>query len=122
MMPIRKLLLMQVLWGAFGTTGQRCTATSRLILHKDIYDEFITKLVDRAKKLKLGYGNDKGTDVGPCVSESQRETVNYYVNVGKNEDKAKLMTGGDYAKEGDLAKGWFYQPTIFIDVKTGNEN
>ncbi|MEO8665261.1 MAG: aldehyde dehydrogenase family protein, partial [Ignavibacteria bacterium] len=113
------LALDAVLWGAFGTTGQRCTATSRLILHKDIYDEFIDKLVIRVKKLKLGYGNDKGIDVGPCISEAQRETVNYYVGVGKNEDKAKLVTGGDYANEGDLAKGWFYQPTIFTDVKPG---
>jgi len=113
------LALEAVLWGAFGTTGQRCTATSRLILHKDIYDEFLIKLTDRAKKLKLGYGNDKGIDVGPCVSESQRETVNSYVKIGKEEDKARLVTGGDYAKDGDLSKGWFYQPTIFADVKPG---
>jgi acyl-CoA reductase-like NAD-dependent aldehyde dehydrogenase len=113
------LALEAVLWGAFGTTGQRCTATSRLILHKDIYDEFLIKLTDRAKKLKLGYGNDKGIDVGPCVSESQRETVNSYVKIGKEEDKARLVTGGDYAKDGDLSKGWFYQPTIFADVRPG---
>lgn len=113
------LALEAVLWGAFGTTGQRCTATSRLILHKDIYDEFLIKLTDRAKKLKLGYGNDKGIDVGPCVSESQRESVNSYVKIGKEEDKARLVTGGDYAKDGDLSKGWFYQPTIFADVKPG---
>jgi len=113
------LALEAVLWGAFGTTGQRCTATSRLILHKDIYDEFLIKLTDRAKKLKLGYGNEKGIDVGPCVSESQRETVNSYVKIGKEEDKARLVTGGDYAKDGDLSKGWFYQPTIFADVRPG---
>ncbi len=113
------LALDAVLWGAFGTTGQRCTATSRLILHKDIYDEFIDKLVKRVNKLKLGYGNDKGIDVGPCVSEAQRETVNYYVQVGKTEDKATLATGGDYANDGALAKGWFYKPTIFTDVKPG---
>lgn len=115
----QELALEAVLWGAFGTTGQRCTATSRLILHKDIYDEFINKLVDRVNKLKLGYGNDKGVDVGPCVSEAQRDTVNYYVQVGLNEDKAKLVAGGDYANDGELAKGWFYQPTIFTDVKPG---
>lgn len=106
-----------VLWGAFGTTGQRCTATSRLILHKDIHDKFIEKLVERVKKLKLGYGNEKGVDVGPCVSESQRNTVNEYVQIGLNEDKAKLLIGGKFATEGDLAKGWFYYPTIFVDVK-----
>jgi acyl-CoA reductase-like NAD-dependent aldehyde dehydrogenase len=66
----QELALEAVLWGAFGTTGQRCTATSRLILHKDIYDEFIAKLVERANKLKLGYGNNQGIDVGPCVSEA----------------------------------------------------
>ncbi|MEO6693857.1 MAG: aldehyde dehydrogenase family protein, partial [Ignavibacteria bacterium] len=113
------LALEAVLWGAFGTTGQRCTATSRLILHKDIYDEFIGKLVKKVKKLKLGYGNDKGVDVGPCVSEAQRQTVNSYVKIGKEEDKAKLVAGGDYARDGALSKGWFYEPTIFIDVKPG---
>jgi len=115
----QELALEAVLWGAFGTTGQRCTATSRLILHKDIYSDFIEKLVKRVKKLKLGYGNNNGIDVGPCVSEAQRETVNSYVKIGKEEDKAKLVAGGDYAKEGELAKGWFYQPTIFTDVKPG---
>jgi len=110
------LALDAVLWGAFGTTGQRCTATSRLILHKDIHDKFLKMLTDRVKKLKLGYGNNKGVDVGPCVSESQRETVNDYVKIGLNEDKATLLEGGDYAKDGALAKGWFYKPTIFKDV------
>lgn len=106
-----------VLWGAFGTTGQRCTATSRLILHKDIHDTFVEKLVERVKKLKLGYGNDKGVDVGPCVSEAQRNTVDEYVQIGLKEDKAKLLTGGKFATEGNLSKGWFYEPTIFVDVK-----
>lgn len=110
------LALDAVLWGAFGTTGQRCTATSRLILHKDIHDKFIEKLVERVNKLKLGYGNDKGVDVGPCVSEAQRNTVHSYVEIGKNEDKAVLVTGGEFATEGSLAKGWFYKPTIFTGV------
>ena len=110
------LALDAVLWGAFGTTGQRCTATSRLILHKNIHDKFIEKLLERVKKLKLGYGNEKGVDVGPCVSESQRETVDEYVKIGLNEDKAKMITGGEKATEGNLAKGWFYKPTIFTDV------
>jgi alpha-ketoglutaric semialdehyde dehydrogenase len=111
------LALDAVLWGAFGTTGQRCTATSRLILHKDIHDKFVDRLVGRVKKLKLGYGNDKGVDVGPCVSESQRNTVDEYVQIGLKEDKAKMLTGGKLAKDGNLAKGWFYEPTIFVDVK-----
>jgi alpha-ketoglutaric semialdehyde dehydrogenase len=111
------LALDAVLWGAFGTTGQRCTATSRLILHKDIHNKFVERLVERIKKLKLGYGNDKGVDVGPCVSEAQRNTVDEYVQIGLKEDKAKMLTGGKFAKEGNLVKGWFYEPTIFIDVK-----
>ena len=113
------LALDAVLWGAFGTTGQRCTATSRLILHKDIHDKFVNMLVERVKKLKLGYGNDKGVDVGPCVSEDQRNTVDEYVKIGFNEDKAKMLIGGEFAAEGDLQKGWFYKPTIFVDVKPG---
>ncbi|MBK6875062.1 MAG: aldehyde dehydrogenase family protein [Ignavibacteria bacterium] len=115
----QELALEAVLWGAFGTTGQRCTATSRLILHKDIHDEFLAKLIDRTNKLRLGYGNENKVDVGPCVSESQRASVNDYVLIGKNEDKATLVSGGDFATEGDLAKGWFYKPTIFADVKPG---
>jgi alpha-ketoglutaric semialdehyde dehydrogenase len=111
------LALDAVLWGAFGTTGQRCTATSRLILHKDVHNKFVERLVERVKKLKLGYGNDKGIDVGPCVSEAQRNTVDEYVQIGLKEDKAKMLTGGKLAKEGSLAKGWFYEPTIFVDVK-----
>lgn len=112
------LALDAVLWGAFGTTGQRCTATSRLILQKKIHDKFIDKLAKRVEKLKLGYGNHDGVDVGPCVSEKQRETVNKYVNIGIEEDKATLVCGGDYATRGDLSKGWFYKPTIFKDVTT----
>ena len=105
-----------VLWGAFGTTGQRCTATSRLILHKAIHTEFLKKLFDRASKLKLGYGNDKGVEVGPCVSEAQRESVDKYVKIGLNEDKAELILGGEIASGNGLEKGWFYKPTIFKNV------
>ena len=115
----KELALEAVLWGAFGTTGQRCTATSRLILHKDIYYEFVDKLIARVRKLKLGYGNDNGVEVGPCVSEAQRESVNDYVKIGLNEDNAVLAAGGEYAREGELEKGWFYQPTIFTEVKPG---
>lgn len=112
----QELAIDAVLWGAFGTTGQRCTATSRLILHKDIHDEFIGKLVKRAENLKLGYGNVKGVDVGPCVSEAQRETVDKYVKIGLNEDKAELILGGEKARGGSMDKGWFYKPTIFKNV------
>jgi acyl-CoA reductase-like NAD-dependent aldehyde dehydrogenase len=112
----RELALEAVLWGAFGTTGQRCTATSRLILHKDIHDEFLGELIKRTKKLRLGYGNDKDVDVGPCISESQRNRVNNYVQIGINEDKARLETGGEFASKGALSKGWFYEPAIFSNV------
>ena len=112
----QELAIDAVLWGAFGTTGQRCTATSRLILHKEIHDVFLKNLVERASKLKLGYGNDKGVDVGPCVSETQRETVDKYVKIGLNEDKAELVLGGEKATGTGLDKGWFYKPTIFSGV------
>lgn len=110
------LALDGVLWGAFGTTGQRCTATSRLILHDKIYDKFMTMLVDRTKKLRLGDGLLQTTDVGPCVNESQRKTVASYVEIGQQEG-ATLVVGGAEAKGDGLSKGWFYQPTIFTDVQ-----
>ncbi len=109
------LALDGVLWGAFGTTGQRCTATSRLILHEKVYDKFMTMLVDRAKALKLGDGLLADSQVGPCVNESQRKTVQSYVEIGQQEG-AKLVAGGNIASEGELVKGWFHQPTIFTDV------
>jgi aldehyde dehydrogenase (NAD+) len=109
------LALDGVLWGAFGTTGQRCTATSRLIVHEKVYDKFMSMLVDRTKKLRLGDGLKEGTDVGPCVNESQRSTVQSYVEIGKKEG-AKLVAGGAVAKGDGLSKGWFHEPTIFGDV------
>jgi len=109
------LALDGVLWGAFGTTGQRCTATSRLILHEKIHNKFVKMLVKRTKQLRLGYGNDKGVDVGPCINEAQRNTVHNYVEIGKKEG-ARLLCGGKVAHGKGLEKGWFYEPTIFVDV------
>ncbi len=109
------LALDGVLWGAFGTTGQRCTATSRLILHEKIYDKFMSMLVERTKKLKLGDGLLPTTDVGPCVNEKQRESVHAYVEIGQKEG-AKLAAGGSIASGDGLNQGWFYEPTIFTDV------
>ncbi len=109
------LALDGVLWGAFGTTGQRCTATSRLILHEKIYDKFMSMLVDRTKKLRLGDGLLPATEVGPCVNESQRKTVQSYVEIGQREG-ARLVAGGSIASGNGLGKGWFYAPTIFADV------
>lgn len=110
------LALDGVLWGAFGTTGQRCTATSRLLLHEKIYDRFMTMLVDRAQKLRLGDGLKENTEVGPCINEGQRKTVHSYVEIGMKEG-ATLLTGGTIASGDGLNKGWFYQPTIFTNVQ-----
>lgn len=110
-----ELALDGVLWGAFGTTGQRCTATSRLILHEKIYERFIDMLVERTSRLRLGSGLDESVDVGPCVNEGQRQKVHSYVETGKKEG-AKLLIGGEPAEGGELNKGWFYKPTIFLDV------
>lgn len=111
-----ELALEGVLWGAFGTTGQRCTATSRLILHKPIKDEFIDMLVEAVKKMRIGNGLDESTDMGPLINEGQRQTVMKYVEIGKKEG-AKLIYGGNSLTGGDYDKGWFFEPTIFVDVK-----
>ncbi|RME01037.1 MAG: aldehyde dehydrogenase family protein [Calditrichaeota bacterium] len=110
-----ELALEGVLWGAFGTTGQRCTATSRLILHEKIYDAFVEMLVEHAKNLKLGNGLDEKNDVGPLINEGQLEKVDYYVKVGQ-EEGAKMLIGGERYTEGECAKGFFYRPTIFVNV------
>ncbi len=109
------LALEGVLWGAFGTTGQRCTATSRLILHDKVYDKFMDMLVAATKKLRLGDGLKSGVDVGPMVNEGQIETVQKYIKIGQ-EEGAKLVAGGKPYKEGDCANGWFHEPTILGDV------
>src|SRR5713226_6753789 len=113
-----ELALEGVLWGAFSTTGQRCTATSRLILHRRIHDRFVADLTARAEKLRLGDGRRPGTDVGPLIHDDARKKVEYYVDVGR-EEKAELVTGGK-APGGKLANGWFYRPTIFTGVRPGS--
>src|SRR3984893_12792331 len=102
------------LWGGFGTSGQRCTAASRLGVHKSVYKEFVERFVDRAKSLKVGNGLDVDTEMGPCINEQQLKTVMSYVEIGKNEG-AKLLTGGVRLDSGAHAKGWFYAPTVFGD-------
>lgn len=109
------LALEGVLWGAFGTTGQRCTATSRLILHEAIHDTFVDRLVRAAQNLILGPGLTMETaQVGPVINQRQLDKILAYVEVGKSE--ATLRLGGNRATTGDLAHGTFMEPTIFTDV------
>ena len=112
------LALDGVLWGAFGTTGQRCTATSRLLVQSGVHDEFVSRLVDRARAMTLGDGRAKGTDVGPLVNEPALKKVEKYVDIGVAEG-ADLLTGGKRAEGKGLDKGYFFQPTIFARVEHG---
>jgi aldehyde dehydrogenase (NAD+) len=112
------LALDGVLWGAFGTTGQRCTATSRLILHRAIHDRFVADLAARAERLRLGDGREPDTEVGPLIHQDARKKVECYVEIAGRE-RAELVTGGG-TPSGRLAKGWFYQPTIFTGVQPGS--
>jgi alpha-ketoglutaric semialdehyde dehydrogenase len=106
------------IWGGFGTSGQRCTAASRVGVHKKIYREFMDRFVARAKALRVGDGLDPATEMGPAISKKQLQTVMEYVEIGKSEG-AKLATGGHRLESGAHAKGWFHEPTIFGDVQPG---
>jgi aldehyde dehydrogenase (NAD+) len=103
------------LWGAFGTTGQRCTATSRIILQKGIYNDFTHRLAERARRLKIGNGLDEAVEMGPAINESQLKTDLNYVEIGKNEG-ARLLCGGNRLDSGSYKYGWFMEPTVFGDV------
>src|SRR5205814_1341081 len=107
-----------IVWSAFGTSGQRCTAASRVIAHEKVYDALQKKLVARVEKLRLGPGWEKGTDIGPVINKSALEKIDSYTKIGAGEG-AKLLTGGEVATDGDLARGYFYRPTIFADVDPG---
>jgi len=113
-----ELALEGALWGAFGTTGQRCTATSRLILQKGIHDNFLGMLVDKAKALKLGDGRKSGTDVGPLIHAASLAKVEKYVDIGV-ADGNDLLCGGRIADGDGLSDGNFYEPTIFARVEAG---
>src|SRR5438067_10155182 len=112
------LALDGVLWGAFGTTGQRCTATSRLILHEKIHDRFLKMVCDRAGALRLGPGLDDRTEVGPLIHEEARQKVDAYVGVGRDEG-AQVLTGRGRPAAKGLERGWFYQPTVLAGVRAG---
>ena len=102
-------------WGGFGTTGQRCTAASRIVVHKKVYRKFREKLKTAASRLKLGDGLQKETDVGPVINESQFKKILKYIEIGKNEG-GKLILGGKACQKGSCSKGYFIEPTLFIDV------
>ena len=103
------------LWGGFGTTGQRCTATSRIIVQKGVYAEFVERYVDRAKQLKVGNGLDESTEMGPAINEAQLKTDLSYVEIGKSEG-AKMKCGGNRLDQGEYQYGYFMEPTVFVDV------
>jgi aldehyde dehydrogenase (NAD+) len=107
-----------LIWSAFGTTGQRCTACSRIITHRPVRAELTERLVERARRLRLGDGLDPATDVGPVVSDTQRERVHQYVEIGRKEG-ARVLVGGHPVTDGPLARGYFYAPTIFDNVDPG---
>jgi aldehyde dehydrogenase (NAD+) len=103
-------------WGGFGTTGQRCTAASRVIVHEKVYRDFVNQFVERASALRVGDGLDPRTQMGPVVSQSQLDTVMKYVAIGRAEG-ARLLYGGQPLRDGAYARGFFHQPTVFADVE-----
>src|SRR3989442_1343581 len=105
-----------IVWSAFGTSGQRCTAASRVIAHKSVAKDLVEKLVGRAKKLRLGNGLEASTDVGPVVSASQLERVHAFIPVAEKEG-ATVVAAGHKWNVGTLAKGFFHEPTVLVDVK-----
>lgn len=111
-----ELALDGVLWGAFGTTGQRCTATSRLVLQRGIHDTFVAQLVERTRRLRLGDGRHVGTEVGPVIHATSLATVERYVGIGVAEG-AELACGGHRATGPGLERGFFFEPTIFTGVR-----
>jgi aldehyde dehydrogenase (NAD+) len=106
------------LWGGFGTTGQRCTAASRVVVHEKVYRPFVDQFVARAKALVVGDGIREETQMGPSNSEGQLKTVMEYVEIGRNEG-ATLAAGGHRLDKGAYARGYFHEPTIFTDVSPG---
>jgi alpha-ketoglutaric semialdehyde dehydrogenase len=107
-----------ILWSAFGTSGQRCTAASRVIVDRRVYDPLASTLVGRAEKMRLGPGWEEDTDVGPVINRSALEKIHSYTEIGKDEG-AELLTGGEIATGNGLDRGHFYRPTIFGQVEAG---
>jgi aldehyde dehydrogenase (NAD+) len=113
-----ELALEGALWGAFGTTGQRCTATSRLIVDRAVAQRLTDMLVARAQQLKIGDGLDENVDLGPLINQAARDKVLRYIDIGKREG-ARLLTGGSAYESGACANGYFFAPTVFDQVKPG---
>jgi alpha-ketoglutaric semialdehyde dehydrogenase len=107
-----------IVWSAFGTSGQRCTAASRVVVHEKVYGELQAKLVAAAERMRLGPGWEPDTDVGPVINKSSLEKIHSYTGIGRQEG-AKLLTGGEVATGDGLDSGFFYRPTIFADVQPG---
>jgi aldehyde dehydrogenase (NAD+) len=107
-----------IVWSAFGTSGQRCTAASRVIVQRGVEEELQKRLVARVEKLRLGPGWEDDTDIGPLINRAALDKVHSYTEIGKDEG-ADLLTGGEIASEGDLGKGFFYRPTVFGSVEAG---
>jgi acyl-CoA reductase-like NAD-dependent aldehyde dehydrogenase len=105
-------------WSAFGTSGQRCTAASRLIVHRDVQRPFTDRLLERVSALRLGNGLEPDVDVGPVVSRAQLERVHRYIDIGQGEG-ARVAVGGAIVRDGALGSGYFHQPTVFVDVRPG---
>ncbi|MEP6923727.1 MAG: aldehyde dehydrogenase family protein [Pyrinomonadaceae bacterium] len=103
-------------WGAFGTAGQRCTASSRLVVHKKVYNEFVEKLSARTKQLRVGNGLNSNVEVGPVINQQAVDKIMGYIEIGKSEDKARLVCGGKRLTDGEYANGFFIEPTIFADA------
>jgi alpha-ketoglutaric semialdehyde dehydrogenase len=106
------------LWGGFGTTGQRCTAASRVVVHEKVYKRFVDQFTARARSLVVGDGLLPATQMGPSISESQLQTVMNYVRIGR-EEGATLAAGGRRLEDGVFARGYFHEPTVFTDVQPG---
>ena len=104
-----------IVQGAFGSTGQRCTATSRVIVEEGIYDQFMDQLLDRTANLKIGDGLDPEVDISPLSSEAQLQKVMEYIGIG-TEEGARLAFGGHALSEGDYSQGYYVEPTIFTEV------
>src|SRR5213592_393597 len=105
-----------IIWSAFGTSGQRCTAASRVIVHEAVYDQLASRLVARVEQMRLGPGWEDDTDVGPVINKGALEKIHSYTEIGQDEG-AKLLTGGEIAGENGLDRGFYYRPTVFGDVR-----